>query len=355
MIKITAKDLEYKQWLKRRNERNLKRRTRRKSQEKSKKLSAIAYQDSLKKTYGDKFKRGGVNFVAPGNFSLIGNPDDTVKYFNRVLKFITDSRNYGQRVFFDISGIKSLTIDALMYMLSIVSNMKRRFREKFEFSGNFPANDHVRDLLLESGFSKYVRHSRTQISQSNKKLEIRSGQAIDRETAKKICDFTISEGRVRRVDTRFLYEILMELMANTCEHAYTDTVLLNCWYVFVESDGTSIKYSFLDTGIGIPLTVNRRFREKIDILKITTDSHYIQSALKGEFERSSTKEKKRGKGLPRIYRFFKENKIQGMRVLSGRGAYGFESESTALPSKALRGTLFYWEIDIAQLRRRSSC
>src|SRR5699024_953534 len=118
---------------------------------------------------------------------------------------------------------------------------------------------------------------------------------------------------IERGKLHFLYDILYEMMINTNEHAYSsDTFLLNNWYVYVALEDEKVKFSFLDTGIGIPKTVNKNFFEKINLLGLKNDAELILSALNGEFK-TATKQVYRGKGLPKFTKYNKIGKIQNFK------------------------------------------
>jgi len=107
----------------------------------------------------------------------------------------------------------------------------------------------------------------------------------------------------------------------------------------------------MDIGEGIPATVRKNFAEKIDFLKIKGEDKYVISALNGEF-RTSTSKKYRGKGLPKIRKFCSEDKIQNMRIITNRAdiSVGQDSYESAELNIPLQGTLYYWQIDLANLK-----
>jgi hypothetical protein len=150
---------------------------------------------------------------------------------------------------------------------------------------------------------------------------------------------------------------MIEMMSNTQKHAYNENeFLLPQWYCYAEYDKNDIiSFTFMDTGEGIPSTVYKKFTEKLDFLKIKGDDKYILSALKGDF-RTSTEQKNRGKGLPKIMEFCKTQQIFNMHILANRAdvsVFPDKCESQLLDAP-LRGTLYYWQVNIKKLKENNN-
>lgn len=291
-------------------------------------------------------------FYAPEVFSFIDNPNETTRFFQRITSFITKRSNFGKDLFIDISQVKRLTIDALMYIIAVVTNLNRHFRSKYKFMGNFPQDSESRRLVRDSGFDKFVTYYGSEpINRNSDNIQIVSGDKVDPQLAKRICDFVITKGNVTRITTQFLYNMMIELMANVFAHAYSGshTILYSRWYCFAEYDekNNCIYFTFMDIGDGIPSTVRKR---GLEVLGFKSDWAFVLSALKGEL-RSKTKAPYRGKGLPQIYSYCKNNLIDKMRIISNSADVLIEkgnTESSDL-SCSLKGTLFYWRLDLSKL------
>ena len=203
--------------------------------------------------------------------------------------------------------------------------------------------------MANSGFLNYVKsNNKIPLYSDNEKIQIVCGKKIDQIIAKKICDFVIAFGNRSKPQCHFLYDMLIELMSNTKQHAYYNynNALLNYWYIFVEHDENEIKFTFLDTGTGIPQTINKKFVEKIKMLNLKTDSQFIHSTLLGQF-RTETRESHRGKGLPQIFKYYNYyHKFEKLKIISGKGTYGFGLSDNGSLTNSFQGTLFYWEIPI---------
>lgn len=308
---------------------------------KSKKNKKIA-KPRLKRTANNQYTA-----IAPENFSLIHNTEETLYFFNNILKNMR-LYSFDRTYFFDLKSVKYITTDAIMCILAIIRNMKNAKIYRYRFQGNLPENKEARVLIEESGFFSYVHSANENLERNSCKIQIKSGNTVDPSVAKDICDFINQKFNTSIKFTMPIFETLMELMQNTVQHAYQSKNgrIAHEWYIFVEEDNHRIIFTFLDSGEGIPSTVNKKLLEN---LGFKNDSELILSAMKGDFLRSTTKEKYRGNGLPLIYKYAQESKLFNLRAYSGKGCCIVDSrlEQNSLLKDLLYdffGTLFYWEI-----------
>ena len=245
--------------------------------------------------------------------------------------------------------IESLSIDTIMYFLAILKRLKIT-GISYRCSGSLPKNEESKHLLKESGFLNYVksRDRRADLTLGSNVVQIICGQYVEGKTAKRICKFVISKLNLTRLDTFNLYDMIMELMSNTREHAYiSGPRFITDWYIFVYyvPEKEAVRFIFLDTGVGIPSTIRKRRLEPTKTaLGLNSHTNYIKSALAGTetYIRSRTGESYRGNGLPTINSFSQQSYIKDLTIISNRG-YFPEMEQGDL-DLGLEGTLFYWEI-----------
>ena len=295
---------------------------------------------------GIKKKRlNNINYLfsnpAPEEFSFINNVNETVSFFSDIdRKMLNKTKN---KIYIDLSQVKKITVDVIMYLIAKIKKLQYKKLTFKSFSGNVPKDVDARKVLIESGFFDFV-NSKTKTSIKNEKISISSGTTFDREQSRKICDFIIKNSSYKRDDVYFIYEMLSEMMSNTNEHAYNDVGdNLNKWYLYAEKNDNFFEFIFLDTGVGIPTSINKRLFEKI----ISNDSKLLLSALNGEY-RSSTKLRTRGKGLNYIKNCARKNHISTLFVISNKGIVKFEDSklmySSNVENDSLEGTLYYWKL-----------
>ena len=285
--------------------------------------------------------------VAPSNLDVINNTNITVDFYKEVIETIRKA-GVNSQLFFDLSNIEVISPDAIMYLIAIISNTKRLKMLNINCAGNLPANPNARHEIEKSGFYKYVyTMSVKQTVQPNKNINITGGKACNPKLIGDICDFVNNSFNSSTIFTKSLYSMILELMTNTCQHAYNGMGMMNeYWYLFVEEKNDSICFVFLDTGAGVPNTIYTNFAEKIKSLIITSDASYISSALKGVF-RTETGKKHRGKGFPEIYQRVKTNFIKDFVIVSGKGKCLVLDDGEIVEinlRSEFEGSLFSWQI-----------
>lgn len=283
--------------------------------------------------------------VAPTNFSLYQNPDETLEYIKEVKNTVMAS----MPVRIEMKSIEVSSIDTIMYFLAILKRL-RFSGVNYRCEGDLPNNEKCKYLLRASGFLSYVnsRNPNADLTREDAFVRIISGKYSEPKTAKKICDFVISKLNFTRIGTMDLYIMIMELMSNTRDHAYINVNkyhMLTDWYVFVYclEDKNAIRFIFLDTGDGIPSTIRKKLLEPTKtFLGLRSHTDYIKSALEGIDLRSRTGELYRGNGLPTINSSYQQDYIKDLTIISNRGYFGKDRQDDL--GLELEGTLFYWEI-----------
>lgn len=293
-----------------------------------------------------------INLEAPSTFSFKSACEDTSRFFQKIIDK-RDSANTKTAFHIDFSKVSNLSVDALMYLIALMYDTYTCDKEdNIQFAGNFPENEDAFEIFKASGFTKYVKLRKSEIKPSSDNIQIANGTKTDSELVGKICEYIHNNSKLTRIDTIPLYNLIVELMNNTVHHAYgkdySSNYSKNSWYLFSEKRQDSIVFVFLDTGLGIPSTVYKKWKEKINFT--IQDSFLIKSALEGE-ERTQTKLKNRGRGLPQILECCKSGLIDNAYVYSGKGYCTInktdkdEIKATEMKN-SIFGTLFSWEVII---------
>lgn len=320
---------------------------------KNKKKSHIGKADVSNK------KRSNEHYVkVPDVFSLSKNIENTVAFFAEVFRVINICSRR-QKIFFDLSHIQEVTVDAIMYLIAIISNARRLQILEIECGGNMPLNNKARASFEKVGFYDYVQASRKiPLKKDTDRIKIAHGTKANGVITSSICDFVNEKiGAQNNMYTKRLYPMLVELMTNVKQHAYREVVgnMIPEWYVYVENCQSDIRFVFLDTGVGIPSTIRKNWRERINdkvkgiIGSKADDPLYIEAALHGEF-RTETKQGHRGKGLPEIYSAIvtSASRLNNLTIVSGHAECNVAKngiEKRNYINATFEGTLFMWSFE----------
>lgn len=148
---------------------------------------------------------------------------------------------------------------------------------------------------------------------------------------------------------RLLSPVLVEIIDNSVQHAYSMNNVFKGkeWYFFTEEKENKFEFILLDTGVGIPKTMKRNFKDFVNsIMSSNTESSILKSGFLGAF-RTGTGEKNRGNGLPKIFDGVQSGVLSNMEILTEK-AYccikkGGLIEANDKNNK-FNGTLYRWEI-----------
>ena len=302
----------------------------------------------------DKIARQGVNekdlkkkfikkFDVPINFSVINNSTETIDFFNSIEKYIVD-KEHRAHVFLNMENVTNITVDALMFLLAIIQNIKKN-GNIYSFSGNLPRDINTRRIVQTSGFLKFLQKSNVKTIFNSNTIAIRTGNNADPKLAGDICDLISNSEGNKLKNTKFLYTILGEMMSNANEHAYENgNKKAQKWLLFVEKINNIYRFIFLDTGLGIIKTIYKNWKERIFG---KNQKELLVSAFNGEF-RTQTEERNRGKGLPRIKKAVRDESVSKIDVITNRVIYKLSKEDINDELSEidcnLDGTLYYWEI-----------
>lgn len=349
MSNIHRNSPKYRPWKKRNDEKKLRNRLKR-TGKKCKSERAINEKKNMSYT-----KR----FDIPKIFSIIKNPEETIKFLNIIIYEVEKIRKKALgkdktvRTFsLNMENTSEITGDALMYLLTIIKNTRGDKFVSINWLGNFPKDENIKKFLQNSGYLKYMKTAKENLLQTNDHIQIKNGQGYEYENEGKIIDirqeiidFTCEKLKKNKTQINFLMTMLTEMITNIKDHAYDDNNLFkHNWYIFVENSNDKISYTFMDNGLGIPTTIKK---SNFELLKskfsLDKEYKYIEAGVSGIEKRSKTGLIERGNGLPSIYEQYTSNKINNLVIISNKAYYIKENPKDL--ENNLNGTIFYWEIN----------
>lgn len=243
-----------------------------------------------------------------------------------------------------MSEIEEVTVDALIYLIAIIKNIKREKNKIYCFNGNIPSDNKNMAIIKESGFLEHMQSTNIETIKTTNKLRICSGRTYNPQIVKESCSFIHKTTEQNRISTKWLFRIIGEMMNNSIQHAYLSNAnnFAQKWLLYIEKDEEKLKFTFLDTGLGISRTIHKKFLAG-DYSK--KDSEIVKSALEGMMT-SQTKKPYRGKGLPEIKDSVFYGEVDNMCIISNKAFCKIKKETKEIEKEELhlplQGTLYYW-------------
>jgi predicted alpha/beta hydrolase family esterase len=141
------------------------------------------------------------------------------------------------------------------------------------------------------------------------------------------------------------YALLMETMGNTFDHASPNTMDKQQWWAAVYHDVINRRacFTFVDHGVGILRSYRFLQRMKHWPGVFTDNGEKLRSLLLGQIP-SRTKDKHRGRGLPKAYETWQAGRIKNLVVIANDAYANAEKQEFKQLSTSFDGTIIYWEV-----------
>lgn len=294
--------------------------------------------DKLKKNS----KKSILDYPAPQNFSFVNNTNEVLTYFNDVRDFIKEK----QSVNLNISEITHLTPDTITLLMAKLSEKESR---KVVLHGNAPVNPTLKKMFIESGLYNYVNSmGKKQVSQKNKLWKHSTNNEVKGEMtadAIKACKDLFKLKGIN-YDTDSLYNLLVEAMSNTMNHADGKISNLDWWlYYYLDEENNTLKFSFIDLGIGIFKSAS--FNSYKNIVKHVYQGNLllVKPFLEGKIISSRKTDKEiSGKGVQQIIDCAKLHEFKKFIIISNDVKIDVKSKDGEEISDNFEGTFIYFEI-----------
>ena len=282
------------------------------------------------------FKRHVITVVSI--LSLNTNREGVLKFFKECKR--VDCKNYTD-VLFDFSFVMKISHGAITILLSICGWFKD---QGISVSIQYPKNIAIMKSMEESGFLKYFRIKHSISHSDNEILQKGKDKTEPSMTAPHIHKAMKTVWNEDYKNTR-LQGMLIEMMANTVNHAYSK--YQKGWYFSVQHlpKENKVRFCFVDNGKGILHTVRLKIRDKIvNFFADDNDGQLLKLAFDGKFG-SRTTLAFRGRGLPAVKKNHEQQIIKNLKVISNNVFLDFEAGTTEILTDPFDGTFYYWELD----------
>lgn len=168
---------------------------------------------------------------APKNFSLINNTENVLLYFKEISRLFSERK----QVECNLENIENMTQDAIALLIAKVKDVS--FTRGLNIRGNSPIKKDLKTLWDKSGFLEHVSTNLIPTENNNNLLIHKvTNNKVENEIAKRVGEIAVKYTFNTNEKFKPLYEILIECMANTNNHAGLDKEGIYNWWILVYND-----------------------------------------------------------------------------------------------------------------------
>jgi hypothetical protein len=308
------------------------------------KRNVIRY--NLPKPYREKRKRRQpLNFgwemtTVPSNFTF-NHLESVLGYINKTYE--RSKKGGVSKIWMDMRGISNIDIYTICLLLAQINKLGSHGVNCY---GNYPDDPMKRRFVMESGFMKIIKSNvkiSNDVSYENQmymvgKDEVESDR-INKSVKRCMKQLLGAEDYYPPV-----YENMIEICANSVEHANTKSVDKN-WLVSISRESQDkMRFILTDTGEGLLKTLSKKRKEMFnDVLKARSDYKVLKGVFLREYQ-SRTGEINRHKGLPEVYESYKDGFISNLKVLTNGVLYDFDSDQNVKLTNEFMGVMITWTL-----------
>lgn len=284
-----------------------------------------------------KLKGKSKKIVLPEELSIINNTEQVLSDFNYYQSMLKE----GYNIEFDLGKVESMTPETLAFLVANVAD--KNVVGNNHIKGNTPKNFGMTKMLLDSGFFNFVKTRSAKPKVKHRLIHKTTDYKVEVDEAKKACLLSVNHTFGNNNKFRPLYEILIECMANTKNHAYKANQPKYDWWLFIYKKPNNVtSITFLDLGIGIfnsyPVLHHVRLKKHI-----RSNVNIVEDLYSGKIK-SRTKSSQRGKGIPHIYNHSQNSNFSKFYLITNNVFSNMKTGEKFKLEHELNGTLYYWEL-----------
>lgn len=240
--------------------------------------------------------------VAPEKLCFLSNPEVCIKFFNKVESIFRNNDN----VIYDFSRCLFISLESIAIIISQLKD--RNINNGRLVRVDFPKDEDCNRILRGWGIFKKVDNVFDASDFEHIPAAKISDTKVMNELSRDFVKFVTEAIYGEEVRVRELYEILIECMANTNNHASVKGDVIYGWWLcsFYLPEEDCVAVVFLDLGVGI-----------FDSLPVK--QFMIRSPLPVHTQAHTKRSFVRGKELSHIYTCLVNGKIKSSTGLPNRG------------------------------------
>lgn len=284
-----------------------------------------------------------ISMPSPKSFCLLSNTNEVLGYFKDVEKKLRK----GENVTIDISQVDDLTSETVALLVANIKNPN--FFHESIISGNAPKNPVLNKLFTESGFYEHVNGISSFARGKENLLHKEVHHKVEPAVAMEACLIGIRHVFDNETPFEPLYEILIECMSNTNDHADLATQGKCKWWLYVYSDPDKkiTSYTFVDLGVGIfkSAIIQNHLKNFVKGTVLYRNINLVDDLLAGKIQSRVGKDNEiRGKGIPQIVDHSASKNFKEFYIISNDVKINLKSGNREELQHNLEGTLLYFEL-----------
>lgn len=298
--------------------------------------------------------------TTPNDMNLSEQYNNTIAFFNKLRQICESTKKHFT---IDFKPLRKISPAAALVFTAEIDRIKRikcfkRLRvidfKKWNKNISLQLRDMgMFDLLNVNNLPPSFLHERNDSDEYY--IRFKAGDIASGEDAMKLQYLLNTLIETTVPNPKGLQKGLTEAMTNSINHAYPEEFILHdplkqkMWWMSASLNVKTriMSIMFYDEGIGIPKSLPKTYPEYLKSIGgfLNDDAQMIQAATR--INRTSTKQKTRGKGLKDIKDYITESSKGQLKIMSYRGEYNYKSDgSEGIQNRktALKGTLIQWEV-----------
>jgi hypothetical protein len=238
-------------------------------------------------------------------------------------------------------------------IILLIAILKDKKSMKVGISGNAPKDPQLEKLFVESGLYDFVSSKgKKKVASNNKLWKHSTNNQVKGEIAGEavlVCKNLFIENEIN-YDTDNLYNLLVEAMSNTINHADKKKAHINWWlYYFIDENKKSIKYSFIDLGIGIFKSASFASFRRIANYFVPGNSLLVKPFLEGKIISSRENDNEiSGKGVKQIVSCAQKPEFINFTIITNDQIIDIKNKDSHSINCNFDGTFIHFEILFAK-------
>lgn len=280
---------------------------------------------------------------APKNFSFVNNTNEVLKYFIDAEKMFKNKT----KISLNIDDIEVLSADAISLLVASIND--KDFHHNSGYKGDAPKKPELKKIFRESGFYNFVSSSVQKGTGEGNLLHKEMHTKVMPKLAQKAALIGIKHTFENEIPYEPLYDILIECMSNTNNHASLKSQTKCNWWLYVYNDPISknTSYSFLDLGVGIfdSIVVQGYLKQLFKGTIAYKNIKIVDDLLTGKIQSRVDEDNEiRGKGIPQIVEHSSLDTFKSFYIITNDVKINLKTSISEQLDYNFSGTFLYWEL-----------